>query len=67
MRAHYHNFRDDSIVQEMLTEPKEKGYKENLLIDVDITEVDAYLIVYTDDDRSKRVVSPPRSHARGPA
>lgn len=55
IRAHYQSFRDDAIVQEMLTEPKEKGFKENLLIDVDITEVDAYLIVYTDDERSKRV------------
>lgn len=57
VRKHYQTFRDDPIVQELLTEPKaDKDYKQNLLIDVDITQVDAYLIVYTDDDRSKRVV-----------
>jgi hypothetical protein len=55
VRQHYLNFRDDPIVQEMLTEPREKGFKDNLLIDVDITQVDAYLILYTDDERSKRL------------
>lgn len=55
VRQHYLNFRDDPIVQEMLTEPREKDFKDNLLIDVDITQVDAYLIVYTDDERSKRL------------
>jgi len=55
IRAHYHNFRDDPIVQELISEPKDRTYKENLLIDIDITQVDSYLILYTDDDRSKRV------------
>lgn len=56
VRSHYLAFRDDPIVQELLSEPKDgRSWRDNLLIDVDITTVDAYLIVYTDDDRSKRL------------
>ncbi len=53
---HYQEFRDDSVVQELICDPKERGKHSNMLIDVDVTQIDAYLIVYTDDDRSKRVV-----------